>query len=299
MNENQFIKDGFISLGQVLDQKKCSALVNDVKNSRDWSKNIFRDYEDVINFPQTKKTNPGRGISNLAEKYDLSFIEKNPTIIKILNSILGSKYEIILKKFVVAVPDSWIPNWCKKDVNKMIAANLGPLIKEEYRDVSYFRGIDYHMDLIDHPDTIGDYITLYIYLSDIKKNMSPLNVLIGSHIFGANKFPHNLKEIGNDQIKYSRDHKKSSIFKSKTLTGSTGTAYIWTSMTLHGTKPQATNDLSRISLRYTIKKTGLDKSLINDIIDQLDGPQTMSEVRDDFDNLENLKQIKFNKILKK
>ena len=299
MNKDKFITDGFIDLGTILDKNSCSKLLKSVQESRDWSKNIFRDYKDVVNFPQTKKTNPGRGVSNLAEKYDLSFIEKNPIIVECLKSILGNDYEIILKKFVVAVPDSWVPGWCKKDVNQMIAANLGPLIKEEFRDVSYFRGIDYHMDLIDHPDTVGDYITLYIYLSDIEENMSPLNVLIGSHIFGANKFPHRLKEIKDDEIEYSRDSDTKSIFKTKTLTGLAGNAYIWTSMTLHGTKPQATNDLSRISLRYTIKKNGGSTSLINDIIKKLDGPLTMSEVRDDFENEENLKQVKFSKILKK
>ncbi len=299
MNENQFISDGLISLNEVIDKQKCSDLISSVKNTRDWSENIFRSYEEVINFPQTKKTNPGRGVSNLAEKYDLSFIENNPIVVNALNTILGSDYEIILKKFVVAVPDSWLPDWCKKDVNKMIAANLGPLIKEEYRDVSYFRGIDYHMDLIDHPDTVGDYVTLYIYLNDIEENMSPLNVLLGSHVFGANKFPHKLKQLDNNEIEYSRDSNVSSIFKSKTLTGSAGSAYIWTSMTLHGTKPEATNDLSRISLRYTIKKTGKDLSLIDKIIDELNGPKTMSEVRDDFEDEETLKQVKFNKILQK
>ena len=299
MNKNQFISDGLVSLNEVIDKQKCSDLLNSVKNTRDWSENIFRSYEDVIKFPQTKKTNPGRGVSNLAENYDLSFIENNPIIVNTLNSILGSDYEIILKKFVVAVPNSWIPDWCKKDVNKMIAANLGPLIKKEYRDVSYFRGIDYHMDLIDHPDTVGDYVTLYIYLNDIEENMSPLNVLLGSHVFGANKFPHKLKQLNSNEIEYSRDSNVSSVFKSKTLTGSAGSAYIWTSMTLHGTKPASTNDLSRISLRYTIKKTVQDVSLIDKIIDKLNGPKTMSEVRDDFEDEETLKQVKFNKILQK
>ena len=63
---------------------------------------------------QYKKTNPGKGKFNLAEKFDLNFIENSKEIKSILNDILGKNYEIVIKKFVVAVPESWIPYWLKQ-----------------------------------------------------------------------------------------------------------------------------------------------------------------------------------------
>ena len=68
---------------------------------------------------QYKKTNPGKGKFNLAEKFDLNFIENNKEIKSILNNILGKDYEIVIKKFVVAVPESWIPSWLKQKVNNL------------------------------------------------------------------------------------------------------------------------------------------------------------------------------------
>ena len=135
---------------------------------------------------QYKKTNPGKGKFNLAEKFDLNFIENSKEIKSILNDILGKNYEIVIKKFVVAVPESWIPYWLKQKVKNSLAPNLGPFIKNKYRDVTYFRGIDYHMDQIDFPNHSSDFITLYIYLNDTTSKMSPLNILEGSHIFGPN-----------------------------------------------------------------------------------------------------------------
>ena len=85
-----------------------------------------------------KKVNPGKNINNLAEKFDLSFIENNETIKYFLNHTLGKDYEIMLKKFVVAACNKWLPDWLKDKLSKSLISNLGSFIKEEYRDVTYF-----------------------------------------------------------------------------------------------------------------------------------------------------------------
>ena len=48
--------------------------------------------------------------------------------------------------------------------------------------MTYFRGIDYHMDIIDFPNRNPLFITMYVYLNDTDSTMSPLNV-IKNHIF--------------------------------------------------------------------------------------------------------------------
>ena len=172
MNKRDFLKSfedkGIIDFGQILSSQKCLETLNIIRESRSWSDQLFRSYEDVRDNPQFKKVNPGRGVSNFAEKLDLSFIEKDSLVKETLDEILGKDYEIILKKFVVGVPDSWLPDWLKPIISKNLTANLGEYIKTEFRDVTYFRGIDFHMDLIDHPGKAGDYVTLYVYLDNVR-----------------------------------------------------------------------------------------------------------------------------------
>jgi len=292
-----FRNKGIIEFKEVLNKNKCNKLYKKILNSRLWGINLFKTKKNFLKNPQYKKTNPGKGKFNLAEKFDLKFIENNKEIKKTLNKILGDDYDILLKKFVVAVPEDWIPSWLKQKVKNSLAANLGPYIKKKYRDVTYFRGIDYHMDQIDFPKESSDFITLYIYLNDTTSRMSPLNVIEKSHIYGATTFPHAIKDSNNSYyLKYGKNLRKLERFKKKKLLGKKGTAYIWTSLTLHGTQPQRKKDEFRISLRYLIKKsrhcqkkTEIDKLINNSSL--------INKTRNDI-NLKSFKQIKFDKILK-
>ena len=38
---------------------------------------------------------------------------------------------------------------------------------------------------------------MYVYLNDVNKNMSPLNVVEKSHTLGPTVFPHNIKDKPN------------------------------------------------------------------------------------------------------
>ena len=281
----------------MLNEKKCNDLYKKIIKNRLWGSNLFKSQKVFEKKQQYKKTNPGKGKFNLAEKFDLNFIENNKEIKSILNNILGKDYEIVIKKFVVAVPESWIPSWLKQKVNNSLAPNLGPFIKNKYRDVTYFRGIDYHMDQIDFPNQPSDFITLYIYLNDTTSKMSPLNILEGSHIFGQTKFPHIIKKCqNNNYLRYGTKPNNLKRFKKKKLVGKSGTVYVWSSLTLHGTQPQENKDDFRISLRYIIRKSNkVSKTTeINNLIKNVLPIKTM---RDDVD-LKNFKQLKFSKILK-
>ena len=288
---NNFKKKGIIEFNNIFQKEKCINLYNQLTKDREWGPSLFRSQKNVILNPQYKKTNPGKGINNLAEKFNLDFIEKNEIIINALNFILGIDFEIILKKFVVAAPSHWIPNWLKGKIAASLAANLGPYIKEEFRDVTYFRGIDYHMDQIDFPNSNPDFITMYVYLNDTTPEMSPLHVIEKSHIYGPTKFPHFINKVNEDYVIYGLDKNNSKKLKKKMLTGNAGTAYIWTCLTLHGTQPQVDKDIFRISLRYLIKKNKKNKKKF--IIDKLfPTDKKVLKTREDID-------FKTHKVLKK
>ncbi len=269
-NLKSFENYGFVKFDNLIDKDKCKALYNDLRNCRNWGPSLFLSEKEFKNNPQIKKTNPGKNIHNLIDKYNLDFIEKNSGINKILNKLLGKNFEIMLSKFVVAVPESWMPKYVKNIHKKSLISNFNPYIKKEYRDVTHFRGIDYHMDSIDWENQNNKFITMYIYLNKVEKYMSPLNVIKKSHKLGHTSFPHYIRDFKNkDYLLYSSDNKKFSKYKKETLVGNTGAVYFWTSNTLHGTSPsKSKRDDFRISLRYLIKKKSKNKSLIDKIINQ-------------------------------
>lgn len=262
MNYENFIKDGMLNLGEVIDRQKCSELYSKIENSREWGKSLFRTEEDVDKkmFPAATKenpnrgTNPGKGKCNFADSLDLTFIEENPKFKKTVEDILGKDCEIILKKFVVAVPEEWTPSWLKER-NKNYSDNLNPYVKEEFRDVTYFRGIDYHMDIMDQVNTKPDIITVYVYLNDVGHDMSPLHVIKKSHRFCETIYPHKYDDEDdvNNQITLCDNDRKERLSK-EILVAKKGTTFVWSSLTFHKTKPFISSDKPRISLRYTFKK---------------------------------------------
>jgi len=124
---NDFIRDGFVEFNSLLDKRDCSRLYNRIKNSRDWGPKLFNSEKKYIqefkNKPKTK-LNPGKGIQNLVDQHNLEFIEKNKSIIQLLKLILGEDYEIMLSKFVVAVPNDWMPTYVKKHNKNELISNF-------------------------------------------------------------------------------------------------------------------------------------------------------------------------------
>ena len=214
-----------------------------------------------------------------------------------MEKVLGPGYNIMLKKFVVGVPTDWVPNWVYEETNGQMTSNLGPYIKPIYHDMTYFRGIDFHQDIIDHKSRISDFITLYVYLDDVQMGMSPLVVIPGSHIYGATTFPHDVKVDWNKgECKYSNINGNSSQLNYKFLTGNSGQIYFWSALTLHGTQSQ-TSEKPRISLRYLIERSKDEgKFLIDKFNDKIEGELSLENTRHDLN--ESGKSIKYGKVLK-
>ena len=104
----------------------------------------------------------------------------------------------------------------KKD-DEFSHVNLGKYIKEEHRDLTYFKGIDFHQDIIDFPDRDPDFITAYIYLDKADTKTSPLYLIPNSFKLGATSFPHNLKFKKNNV--YYKSNKKNITSKAVMLSG--------------------------------------------------------------------------------
>jgi hypothetical protein len=280
IKNHDFIKKGIKSFTSYFDIKKTKKLLSEAKKSRNFN-NIFLNKKD---FKKNKKyvgVNPRPG-RNLAEKLDTNFIFSNKRFQNEMKKVLGNQWRILGYKLVMGVPAKMIPDWIKKEIDNNPVANLGAYIKEKYRDLTYFRGIDFHQDIIDFPDKNSDFITVYIYLDTVTSNSSPLFVLKSSHLLGASVFPHKIKKIKKDLFRYSNDYEKNMTVKSYKLTGAAGSMFYWHSNLLHGTQPHI-NDKPRISFRILVEKNSTKKSncLIDIVNKKIKGSLILSKTRHD------------------
>jgi len=294
--ETDFLDDGFIDLGSVLDKQSCKNLLAEVYKTRKFGPELFIDEEQHKENPRWTKNNPGPGI-NLTEKFNLDFIEKSEPFQNAMTQVLGPNYKIMLKKFIVGVPNEWLPEWLHEETKDQMIANLGAYIKPIYQDMTYFRGIDFHQDLIDHKSRTSDFITLYVYLDDVEMGMSPLAVIPKSHVFGATKFPHDVKvEWGKGECTYSDRKGNKAGFNYKFLTGDSGQIYFWSALTLHGTQAQ-TAERPRISLRYLIERSKTEGTfLIDKLNEKINAEISLDSTREDLDQIG--KPVKFGKMLR-
>ncbi|MDO9335723.1 MAG: phytanoyl-CoA dioxygenase family protein [Caulobacter sp.] len=279
--------------GEVLDPAACAALLADLKAGRDWGAGLFLDEAAFDADPQYRGVNPRPG-RNLLEGYEarLKLVEANPAIVAGLTALLGEGYVLMDRKVVCGVPASVIPDWLKARIAGNPVNNLGTFVKPQYRDVTYFYGIDFHQDLIDFKGREADFVTLYIYLAPVTRADAPLFLLEGSHRLGASVFPHDLARDG-ETWRYRSDGREAATTQ-RVLTGGTGYAAVWHACTLHGTQPDEA-DHERISLRYLLARGPAAEAGMDRVNATLLGPLALADTRVDLD-AEGAARIKANTV---
>ena len=270
-----FIKEGFYSLDETLGNKYCTKLMNQIFSDKSYSPNMFlNETEFNKNANPFNKTNPGPGVCNLAEQYNLDFIFKNHNIVDMLTRLLGKNYRTEIYKFVMGVPNSWIPEWIKKRILSFGGSNnLNPYMKKKYRDVTCYYGAEYHQDSIDYSGNKAlkskSFLVMYIYFEKVTLDDAPIIVVPGSHIYGAGTFPHSIIERKNS-IKYNPKNNKNVYLPVKVVTGEIGTVNLWHSLTLHKTTI-VKSKYPRISLKIVFEKTSDDECMMDVMDNQISG----------------------------
>lgn len=295
---DQFAASGLVELGAVLDTGACARLLARIRATRSFSSSLFLSEAEFLADPQHVGVNPRPG-RNLLESFneDLGFIESNPAVVEALHEAIGPDYHILNKKLVCGVPERHLPDWLVRRIKGNAVNNLGAYARPEYRDITYFYGIDYHQDIIDYKDQPADFVTLYLYLHPVRREDAPLYVLPESHKFGATIFPHELSKVSADPVawRYADTHGHSVVCRQKMLVGETGYAAFWHPCTLHGTQPDVA-DNERISVRYLLqKRPGGARAGIDLVNDSLLGPIALATTRVDLAK-DGAAQIKHNTI---
>ena len=253
---DELIDSGIHSFGVVLDPVASQQLLRGIRGERGFGTELFLTEQEFDTAPQYSGVNPRPG-RNLLEKFthELGFLEENPEIVKYLSSLLGPGYRCLDRKLVAGIPESVVPEWLKRRIRGNYVNNLGAYIRPEFRDMTYFWGIDLHQDIIDWKSRAADFVTLYAYLDEVTDRDAPLVVLPGSHRFGATTFPHNLGEdvSAPNKVVYADDHGRTMSKQYRKLVGPAGTVNLWHAFLLHGTQPDVA-DRERISLRYLIAR---------------------------------------------
>jgi hypothetical protein len=280
------VLDDFISAGahvfpEPLDAQAAERLLGEIRRLRRFDASLFLTEAEFDADPLYVGVNPRPG-RNLLERFgrELDFVERDPQVVAALTGLLGQGYEILNKKVVCGVPESAVPDWLRTRIKGNPVNNLGAFVRPEFRDVTYFYGIDFHQDLIDFKDRDADFLTLYVYLHPVGPQDAPLYLLEGSHALGATLFPHQLTPDGADGWRYADGAGQSRRVRQQVLTGGTGYAAIWHPCTLHGTQPDAA-DHERISLRYLVARGDAAHAGIDQVNASLAGPLRLSTTRVD------------------
>lgn len=278
-----FVESGFCEIAPGLDATAAKTLSRILRAARNFDSTLFMEEAAYRADPVHRGVNPKPG-RNLLENYsgELDFVERDPALVETLTEVLGHDYEILLKKLICGVPRTALPEWVAKETADVMVNNLGPYIRPEFRDVTYFMGIDYHQDIIDWRNHPPDFITLYVYLDAVGPEDAPLHLLPKTHQLGATTFPHAVSGK-DDSIHYRNDDGSETLTTSKRiLLGGAGYAAFWHSFVLHGTQP-VRSDNARISLRYLIKqKDGTTGTLLDKTNEGIRGNRMLSTTRVDY-----------------
>lgn len=273
-----FIEDGAHVFSELVDPVAAADLLSDIRATRPFDHRLFLSEAEFDADPQHVGVNPRPG-RNLLERFEdrLSFVEQAPHIKGALSALLGEGYEVLNRKVVCGVPQASVPAWLRARILGNPVNNLGAYVRPEYRDVTYFYGIDFHQDLIDYRDRPADFLTLYVYLHPVSRLDAPLFLLTGSHQFGGTVFPHDLTRAGPEAWIYRNGRGGETPVTQRLLTGPAGSAAIWHACTLHGTQPDAA-DHERISLRYLLAR-GAGPAGLDAVNATLKGPLALPQTR--------------------
>ena len=280
---DDFIRDGAHLFDAPLDARAAADLLADIRATRDFGAGLFLTEAEFDADPQYTGVNPKPG-RNLLERFEarLDFVEQSPEIVEAVTALLGSGYEILNRKVVCGVPADAVPAWLRQRILGNPVNNLGAYVKPQYRDVTYFYGIDFHQDLIDYQAREADFITLYIYLHPVTRADAPLYLLEGSHALGGSVYPHDLARKAEDAWRYRNGVYGETTTRHRILTGGAGFAAMWHACTLDGTQPDAA-DHERISLRYLIAKRHDGPTGMDEVNATLRGPLSLASTRADLD----------------
>lgn len=282
MIKNTFVELGYQALPGFFPTSDCRRLLDAAMATRR-IEDLFLSEEEFEREQRFKGVNPRPG-RNLIEKMDTNFIFSSPGFCAEMEKACGPRWRVLDYKFVMGVPNRYTPDWLNRRLKDTLVANLGPYVKEEYRDITYFRGIDFHQDIIDFSDRPSDFITVYLYLDSVGANSAPLHLLTRSHLLGASVFPHRLQPIGDSVYLYQNDFGDEETSELVRLTGDGGSLYYWHCNTLHGTQPQV-DDQPRLSVRILVERNGnlAPGSLIDEANRLSKGRLVLSETRKDLD----------------
>ena len=163
-----FVRHGRHIFPEPVSAEAAGSLLSEIRRTRRFDESLFLSEAAFDADPQYTGVNPRPG-RNLLDAFEdrLGFVEAAPQITGALTALLGADYECLNRKIVCGVPASAVPPWLKTRIEGAPVNNLGAFVRPEYRDVTYFYGIDFHQDLIDYKDREADFVTLYVYLHEV------------------------------------------------------------------------------------------------------------------------------------
>lgn len=262
--KNKFINNGYLALSNIFDVKRIKILQKKLNKITPSETKIF--YKNLSTFKKKTrftKITPGLNDNNilLDKSINLNFIEKNIKFQKILKSFFRGDYSIESKWLIKVLPRKIMPKWVSEEVKDIGMPQLNMYIKDEYRNISYLNGLDYHQD---NGGKLRNATTVLIYLDSVmdKKN-GPIRMLDKSHVLGATHYPHYCRVSSDKKKIYYSDLRGNHILtKEVSILGINGTSIFFNGYTLHGSTINDNQKKTRLALRYVFSPKKNNKNSI-------------------------------------
>lgn len=273
---------GYAEFPDLFRPEPARALFDAAMATRRFDRSLFLSEQEWEDSPKSHRhVNPGPGF-NALEKLPpelMDFIDKSDAFHALMAPLLGEDFRIISKRLICRLPWSSVPPWFYARRYGKANNALGAFVHPPHRDISYYLDVDMHQDIHDYlrfpaDNRTPDYVTFYVYLDEVSAADAPIQLLGGSHRFGATHFQHPLKHLPSGEWLYE-DNGRSMQCPLVTLTGPAGYAAMWHACTLHGTPPVHEGHF-RLSLRYLVARGSASHCGLDEVNKDVDGPLFLS-----------------------
>jgi hypothetical protein len=278
-SRSKLAQNGYMELPDFVDAAGARALHDAAMQTRRFDASLFLSEAQWEAGPKTHKhTNPGPGYNVLEKLPDgmLDFVDRSPAFQSLFSELLGDDFTILSKRLICRLPWSQVPEWFSRRRFGKANNALGAFVHPQYRDISYYLDVDMHQDIHDYRRDVKErtphYVTFYVYLDAVTDKDAPIQLLSGSHRFGATPFQHDVSYDQKTNVWHYRDQGRDMACPLVTLTGGAGYAALWHSCMLHGTPPVHDGHF-RLSLRYLVARSDTTRTCgIDDVDHAVDGP---------------------------
>jgi hypothetical protein len=181
---------------------------------------------------------PRRRLSSRLEQR-LAFADRAPQVAEAFWALLGPDYRVIDRAVVCNLPAQAIPSWLQRRLYADPAIDVSAYVRPDQRDICFRHGASFRQELATEEASAARVLTLWVNLTPVADTHGGPVLLEGSHRLGRSDFPHDLKPVGPERLRYRNGVHGDLFVRPRRLAGEAGTAALAHACLLQAAEPAA------------------------------------------------------------